>query len=273
MTFTDVLSQPAYPGAKPEEVAEVFIDKFVYSDWETVWVQHRWHDAWPIFRITTAERDPVAELWARLQIIPGDLCLIKLGGVVAITGVVTVRQTAYDANSHAVSIQGMGVQWFTWRGAILDKTQEFKGGYVDVATQVMAPFGVTPTVIGTIDPTEFKPPAHNEIGESVFQFLEKLGRERKVVLGGDYAGNLLLVGDHESQVVDELIEGVNIQDLPMRDQYRRCLSALCRARAVVAVGRGVAGGCGAAGSLRQLQGPKAILAAARRERAPGLDAA
>ena len=43
MTFTDVLSQPAYPGAKPEEVAEVFIDKFVYSDWETVWVQHRWH--------------------------------------------------------------------------------------------------------------------------------------------------------------------------------------------------------------------------------------
>ena len=211
MTFTDVLSQPAYPGAKPEEVAEVFIDKFVYSDWETVWVQHRWHDAWPIFRITTAERDPVAELWARLQIIPGDLCLIKLGGVVAITGVVTVRQTAYDANSHAVSIQGMGVQWFTWRGAILDKTQEFKGGYVDVATAVMAPFGVTPTVIGTIDPTEFKPPAHNEIGESVFQFLEKLGRERKVVLGGDYAGNLLLVGDHESQVVDELIEGVNIK--------------------------------------------------------------
>ena len=135
MTFTDVLSQPAYPGAKPEEVAEVFIDKFVYSDWETVWVQHRWHDAWPIFRITTAERDPVAELWARLQIIPGDLCLIKLGGVVAITGVVTVRQTAYDANSHAVSIQGMGVQWFTWRGAILDKTQEFHGGYVDVATR------------------------------------------------------------------------------------------------------------------------------------------
>ena len=63
----------------------------------------------------------------------------------------------------------------------------------------MAPFGVKPTVIGTIDPTKFKPPAHNEIGELVFQFLEKLGRERKVVLGGDYAGNLLLVGDHESQ--------------------------------------------------------------------------
>jgi prophage tail gpP-like protein len=210
MTFTDVISQPAYPGAKPEEIAEVFIDRFVYSDWESVWVQHRWMDAWPVFRLTTAERDPDTRLWARLQIKPGDLCLIKLGGIVAITGVVIVRQTAYDANSHAVSIQGHGVQWFTWRGAILDKKQEFPGGYVEVANQVMAPFGVSPRVVGSIDGTEFKPPAHNEIGESVFQFLEKLGRERKVVLGGDYAGNLLLIGDHVASVVDELIEGVNI---------------------------------------------------------------
>ena len=74
MTFTDVLSQPAYPGAKPEEVAEVFIDKFVYSDWETVWVQHRWHDAWPIFRITTAEVDKVGQgrVWTGLGL--GRVC-------------------------------------------------------------------------------------------------------------------------------------------------------------------------------------------------------
>jgi prophage tail gpP-like protein len=210
MTFTEVISQPPYPGADPKEVAEIFVDKFVFSDWESVWVQHRWKDVYPIFRFVSAERDPLPQYWARLQIKPKDLCAIKLGGQLAITGVVTVRQTAYDPNSHAVSIQGVGVQWFTWRGAILDKKQEFKGGFVDVAKAVMAPFGVVPQVRGTIDPTEFKPPAHNEIGESVFQFLEKLAKERKVVLGGDFAGGHLLIGDRIANVVDELIEGVNI---------------------------------------------------------------
>jgi hypothetical protein len=37
-----------YPGANPEEIAEIFIDQFVCSDWETVCVQNRWKDAWPI---------------------------------------------------------------------------------------------------------------------------------------------------------------------------------------------------------------------------------
>ena len=41
------------PGAKPEEVAEIFVDRFVY--WETVWVQNRRKDAWPIFRFIAVE--------------------------------------------------------------------------------------------------------------------------------------------------------------------------------------------------------------------------
>jgi prophage tail gpP-like protein len=211
MTFTsDVLSQPAYPGANPEEVAEIYVSGFVYSDWQSVWVQHRWKEGEPTFRFTTAERDPVPELWAQLQIVPKDTVVIKLGGQIAITGVVIVRQTAYDAHSHEVSLQGKGEQWFTWRGAILDKKQEFPGGYVAVATQVMAPFGVSPAVIGSIDSTPFKPPAHNNTGETVWDFLERYGRDRKVILGGDHLGQLLLIGDHSSPLVDDLVEGVNI---------------------------------------------------------------
>jgi prophage tail gpP-like protein len=219
MTFTDVvISQPSEPGTNPDEIAEIVVlgggrggpGAGVFSDWETVWLQVRWMDAWPVFRFTAAERDPIEKLWSRLQIKPDDNVVIHLGGNLALTGLVTIRQTAYDANSHAVSIQGVGVQWLTWRGAILDEKQEFPGSYVDVAKQVLAPFGVKPVVIGDIDPTPFKPPAHNEIGESVFQFLEKLGRERKVVLGADYTGSLLFIGEHVSDTVDELTEGDNI---------------------------------------------------------------
>jgi len=50
VAFTDVISQPPYPGAKPEEVAEIIINRTmvgggatggVFSDWESVFVQHR----------------------------------------------------------------------------------------------------------------------------------------------------------------------------------------------------------------------------------------
>jgi len=226
MAFTDVLSQPPYPGAKPEEVAEIHIVGRVFSDWETVWVQHRWMDAWPIFRFTAAERfDPKnpPQLWKTLQIIPTDQCEIILAGQLAITGIVTVRQTAYDANSHAVSIQGMGYVWLTWRGSILDEKQEYVDmTYVEIATKVLAPFKMVPKVVGTISSLKFKK-VNNETGESVFQFLERIGRTRKVVLGADHLGNILLIGDHESDVVDELTEGVNIKSMQcvikIEDQY------------------------------------------------------
>jgi prophage tail gpP-like protein len=207
--------QPNYPGADPTEVAEIYVlgaaVSGVYSDWESVWVQQRWKEGEPAFRFVATERDPLPTLWQRLQIVPKDAVFIKLGGEIAITGVVIVRQTAYDAGSHSVSIQGKGEQWFVWRGAILDKKQHFDGNYVSIATQVMAPFGVTPEVVGTIDPQEFPGGVNNETGESVWAFLERLGKHRNVVLGGDWNGALLLIGDHTSNVVDEIVEGVNIK--------------------------------------------------------------
>src|SRR5262245_43600834 len=226
MVFTDVISRPPYPGAKKEEVAEIHVAGRVFSDWETVWVQNRWMDAWPIFRFTAAERfDPKnpPQLWKTLQIVPKDQVTILLGGQLAITGYVTVRQTAYDANSHAVSIQGVGAQFFTWRGGILDKSQEFKGSYVDIAKKVLEPFGMTPKVVGSLDSTEFKDGTHNETGESVFQFLERIGRFRKVVLGADHEGNILLIGDHVGTLADDLTEGVNIKScqcvIKIEEQY------------------------------------------------------
>jgi len=216
--MADAQSQPNSPGANPEELVEVEVAGRIYTDWETVWIQHRWGEGVPMFRLTTAERDPMEELWSRLQIAPGDLVKIKLGGEIAITGVVTVRQTAYDANSHGVAIQGVGIQWFAFRGSIIHPTQNFKGGFVSIAQQVLAPFDSKPRVIGEIDPTPFNKDRgiNSNTGETVWQFLSRLAPDRKVVLGADVFGNILLIGPHwndaigPSQGIDRLEEGVNI---------------------------------------------------------------
>jgi hypothetical protein len=60
MVFTDVISQPAYPGANPKTIAEILVlpSKYtssaggVFSGWETVWIQHRWKEGEPKFRFT-----------------------------------------------------------------------------------------------------------------------------------------------------------------------------------------------------------------------------
>jgi prophage tail gpP-like protein len=228
MAFTDVISQPPYPGVNPREVAEIRTIRAgtggqgIFSDWETVWVRVRLREVPSIFRFTAAERDPVPELWSRLQLQPGDLVEIRLGGVAAITGYILVRQAAYDAHSHAISIQGVSSDWAAWSGGILDATSEFNGSFRDIATKVLKPFGRTPVFEGTISEIEFKK-IHPGIGESVFQFLEQLARERDIILGSDSDGNLLFIGKHIGDTVDTLTEGENIKScqcvISISEQY------------------------------------------------------
>ena len=70
--YDDAQSQPNYTGANPEEVATLIVGGLRFTDWETVWVQHRINDMFPIFRFIYAERDPLPELWNKLQFKPGD---------------------------------------------------------------------------------------------------------------------------------------------------------------------------------------------------------
>src|SRR4051794_11248002 len=107
---------------KPQETATIVVERRRFDDWDTVFVQHRYNDAYPIFRFTATERDVIPTLWQRLQFKPQDSCAIYLGGKLAIAGVITVRQTAYDANSHGVMLQGCGLTWYAARGSIMDKT-------------------------------------------------------------------------------------------------------------------------------------------------------
>ena len=44
-----------------------------FDDWESVWVQHRWTEGFPLFRFTAVERDPYPDLWTKQQFNPGEI--------------------------------------------------------------------------------------------------------------------------------------------------------------------------------------------------------
>jgi hypothetical protein len=107
MAFTDITS-PAK--ANPDEVATIVAAGHRFEDWESVFVQHRWADAFPWFRFTSAERenDPPSFDWHTLRLKPPDPVMIYLGGQLAMNGLIMSRQTAYEGKSHAVQLEGRG---------------------------------------------------------------------------------------------------------------------------------------------------------------------
>jgi prophage tail gpP-like protein len=143
MTSADVL--PFRAVRDPDEVATIVAAGHRFDDWESVYVQHRWADAWAWFRFTSVERDPpIPEFdWHTLRLKPPDPVAIYLGGQLAINGLITSRQVAYEANNHAIQLEGRALTWAAATASIVDKTQEYNGmTFEQIARRVMAPTGV-----------------------------------------------------------------------------------------------------------------------------------
>jgi prophage tail gpP-like protein len=188
-----------------------------------VWVQRRWADSSTLFRFSAAERDPIFAAygssinpadfpsWTKLQFKPGDLCTVLLAGQLAVTGFIETRQVAYNATSHGVQLDGKSYSANAAKSSVDSKTGSWDGkNILQIGQEVLAPYGVGLKVIGSLDLTPFKK-LQNEKGELVWDFLERIARPRGVVMGSDYLGNLLMIGQHPGLIVDQLIEGYNIK--------------------------------------------------------------
>jgi prophage tail gpP-like protein len=194
------------------EVATVVVNDRQFNNWESVYIQQRWAEAFPIFKFTTADIVEVPPKdWQTLQFKPRDTCSIYLGGLLAISGFITTRQTSYDAENHQVQLEGVGLTWFAARASILHPTGNFDGKtFEEVADEVIGPTGVGICKVGTLDATPFER-LSSEVGETVWDFLERIARVRGIVLGSDHLGNFLLIGNHWFTPTDSVVEGVNIK--------------------------------------------------------------
>jgi prophage tail gpP-like protein len=193
----------------PAEVATLVVRGLTFTAWESVWVQHRVAEDAPLFRFTSTEED--YPRWQTLRFKPGEECAIYLGGQLAMIGVITTRQVAYDANSHGVMLMGKGLTWLAARASVITKEMTFDNKtFTQVAFEVLAPFDyIKPQVIGVIDETPFKR-LRAPVGVTVWGWLEELARTRGVILGSDHTGGFLLIGKHSFQADNSLVEGRNI---------------------------------------------------------------
>lgn len=213
VTWLDVIETSRYPN--PLEIAKIIAKGAEYTQWETVWIQHRWADSSALFRFTCAELSPIPIKWIDLKLMPGDPVNITLGGQSAIVkGFITDRQVAYGASEHSVQLSGRSFSWLPATSSVDVPNGNLDNmNFLEVAQTVLKPFGITPKIIG--DPgqpkfTEKYPYLRVDKGALVWNFLETIARPRGIVLGSDYAGNILIIGDHTTAPNTRLVEGVNI---------------------------------------------------------------
>jgi prophage tail gpP-like protein len=200
-----VMHRQVFPAAPTEEVATLVVNGMIYQDWETVWVQWDLQQPWAQFKFTATEDYPPT-----IQFGPGDKCQVYLGGYPVISGTVLIRQVAYDKNNKGITIQGVSTSWYTARASVVDATQEYKGDFLTIAAKVLAPTCSGWHPMGNISGLPFPTPVQANSGETIFQFLETLGRMRNVFVVSDPYGDFVFIGDHVGQVIASLTEGENI---------------------------------------------------------------
>lgn len=205
----------------PDEVCVIVVNGQEFSDWETVWVQWNWAEWWSNFRFTCAEREPYPERAPVMQFKPGDLCMIYLGGIRVITGVIITRQVAYDANNHGVMLVGKSLSWYAARSSIIDKDSDYDNKtFLQIADKVLAPTGIKYQVLGQISQIPFKSGARPG-GKSIGEFLDELARDRDIIVSNTPTGDFLFIGNHSRPVSADLLEGENIKKMQFLWSHER----------------------------------------------------
>jgi prophage tail gpP-like protein len=184
----------------PAEIAKLSVEGQDYQNFESVYVQLHFAEAFDFFRFTAVEPP---------QVQVGQQCTVELGGTPAITGIVTTRQVAYDGESHAVQLEGKSLTWLPAKSSIVNANTTFDGqGFQDVATKVLQQFNVKATFEG-VDNTPYQK-LQVEPGENIWVFLERIARWRGIICGADSQGNFKFVGKNNSGSQGSLVEGQNI---------------------------------------------------------------
>lgn len=208
----------------PEEICVIIVNGQVFDDWETVWIQWSWTEYFSVFKFTCAEREPYPLVAPVPQLMNGSLCQIFLGGLLVVSGVILTRQVAYEGESHGVMLQGVSFTWFASRSSIDHKTSDFDGKtFLQIADEVLKPTGVGYKTVGEISSIPFKAGARPNPGEEIGAFLDRLARDRKIIVSNTPDGFFLFVGQHSRGASAELQEGVNIKKMQciISDQQAR----------------------------------------------------
>jgi prophage tail gpP-like protein len=197
---------------KPSEVATLYVNGQLFNQWESVWAQERWCEAFSYFRFTSVEYPAGSAGYTQMLVTPCNGCTLKLGGQLAMSGYVMQRQVAYDADRHQIMLIGKSASFWGFKSFIKLKEANMDGMTLkQMADHLLGPRGVGVEWWGTPDNYVWEK-AQASPGTNIWQWLDDHARSRHINLS-TWATGAVLIGPHGTDDVDVLEEGVNIKKM------------------------------------------------------------
>jgi prophage tail gpP-like protein len=197
---------------KPQEVCTVVALGQTYRIWNTVEVTHSSDDVIDHAMLTVSEISTGAPNFAAIKLQPGDRAQVFLAGFLVVDGLVFLRQSSYEAKEHGVQIgissiaQSVNVSTVAASpGQYLNQTLQ------QIGSSVFGAVGVGFSIEGAPEGA-FKPfkRVSEHVGETRFDFIERLCRMRNVHMVDDGTGGIVAFRGPRGTATTALQEGRNI---------------------------------------------------------------
>ncbi len=192
----------------------------VHGGWKTVRVVRSMLHCAGGFELGLAERWSGQEV--RLPVRPGTRCTVMLGQVPVVTGHVDGAEVEIDAEARSVNVAGRDLTADLVDCSAVRKPGQWRGAKIEaIAQDLCAPFGVR--VVAAVDTGKALASFALQMGETVFEALDRAARIRALLLVSDGTGALVLTRAGIARSPTALVLGQNVLKararVDMRDRY------------------------------------------------------
>ena len=196
----------------PTEIATLVVGGERFELWETVEVERLWGAPISHFRFTASEPGPTLKGWQALKLMPSVTAQVYLAGKLALTGLIQIRQAAYDANSHSVEIiVASYTQELPASSVDAARGQYLKNSLEQIANAVCSKVGVAVKFQSGIPGADkIFSRVSEHVGETRLAFLQRLAQMRNMHLCDDSSGALVFGRGAADGPGAVLVEGHNI---------------------------------------------------------------
>jgi prophage tail gpP-like protein len=197
----------------PSEIAVLNVGGRKYTGWTSIMLERTYGATCSHFEFASVQPLDSGLDFKNWKIAPHDSCTITLGGILAFTGYVFVRQSAFNAQKRGLLVTGRSKTADAVDSSVPVNGGQYKGyTFQALASALAKSVDVNLLVRGT-SPTLTQPIPQFSIawGETAFMAVERLARLRGLHLTDDANGNWIAdVFNPNEAAAGQLIEGKNL---------------------------------------------------------------
>jgi prophage tail gpP-like protein len=182
------------------------VDGQKYGGWTGMSINHSLEDMAGSFSLSLTMKWPDASSRTIKQ---GQSCTVKIGKDLVLTGYNDDWLPSYDANEVRLEVQGRSKTCDLVDCSVVHSSGQFSGlTLAEIAKRVCQPFSID--VVAEVDTGDAFGKVTVEQGETAFELLDRLAKQRAILMTTNPAGQLVLT-KASSDVIDVRLElGVNI---------------------------------------------------------------